>query len=50
MLTQQDLQKIGTLIDLRLEVKLETKLNEKLNYLPSKAHFDKRMDDLSKEI
>lgn len=42
MLTQKDLKSIEELID--------KKLDQKIKFLPSKDHFDKRMDELMGEV
>jgi len=42
MLTQQDLKKIEELVD--------KKLDQKIKFLPTKDHFDKRIDELMGEV
>ena len=42
MLTQKDLRDIEGVID--------RKLDQKIKHLPTKAHFDKRMDELMGEV
>lgn len=42
MLTQDDRQEIRTIV--------KEELDDKIKFLPTKAHFDKRMDELVHEI
>ena len=42
MLTQDDHQEIRKIV--------KEELDEKIEFLPSKAHFDKRMDELTREV
>ncbi len=49
MLTKDDLEKIGEVIDQRLEVKLEEKLESKLEEKLN-VKFDEKLEPIKKEI